>query len=205
MSQQQQLFDHPMYPNTGVTINSTRNRQPVTGNSPIIRTLGLYQPYATLMLHGKIETRWVRDGKKPPFPLSQYLIYSTKKYYTSEEFSNIAGKYASDGRKKIENDPSLSVKWMSKNQPLNINKSWAIAVGTLTEVELFRPQQQPMAFVDTGMPSFPVKHVDTKGNLIVLWALIFENVKRIKPFEFTHGKQGVGILKDEDRNKIQPV
>lgn len=44
-----------------------------------IRTLGFYQPFGTLMLHGKIETRWVKVGKKPPFPEGKYLFYSTQK------------------------------------------------------------------------------------------------------------------------------
>lgn len=44
----------------------------------MIRTLVIYQPYATLMGHGKLETRWVKHGRKPPFPRGKLKPVITK-------------------------------------------------------------------------------------------------------------------------------
>ena len=54
-------------------------KQMLNAGAGKIRTLGFYQPFGSLMLHGKIETRWVRKGKKPPFPLGKYIFYTTQK------------------------------------------------------------------------------------------------------------------------------
>jgi hypothetical protein len=63
----------------------------IFGNETI-RTIGLYQPFASLMHHGKIETRWVKKGKKPPFPLGKYILYSTLKSYSDKELDYICGE-----------------------------------------------------------------------------------------------------------------
>jgi len=64
------------------------------------------------------------------------------------------------------------------------------------------------AFVDINMTMLKdaPEEIDFFKEIIIddhtLWGLHFENVQRIKPFEFK-GKQGVGILSDEHKNLIE--
>jgi|SRR5690242_2983028 len=140
-----------------------------------IRTLGLYQPYASLMLHGKIETRWVKKGKKPPFPIGTYLIYSCKKKYNDQQLQFVAG---------IEN--FYEIKRL-------LGGSWtpdghAICVGELVRVvkwDISDPDGNSEAYTK----SFVVPTHDAEYDR---WLLYFENVKAVKPFPFK-GKQGVGF------------
>lgn len=163
---------------------------------PPIRTLGLYQPYATLMLHGKIESRWVVKGKKPPFPIGKYLIYSTKKAYGWEEFKNLATEElawkARDLFATYERD--------SQTHQLN---GYAIGIGNLVEVCPMPAMWFDDAFYwpDHTQIEYSNKEM-VEINEYILWALRFENVKRIKPFPFK-GKQGVGFLSKEDEAKIE--
>jgi hypothetical protein len=155
-----------------------------------IRTLGLYQPFATLMLHGKIETRWVgssRNGKlkKPPFPFGKYLIYSTKKAYDYFEVLNIAGKHHAEILKLEAGED-----WATYHL-----KGCAICIGDLVDI------------ID------PIKK--TTKNTFVKYApalngcrrvgLVFQNIQRIKPFEFKGGKQGIGFLHWTDVEKIEII
>ncbi len=153
-------------------------------NDAKIRTLGFYQPFGSLMLHGKIETRWVRKGKKPPFPLGKYLFYTTQKSW----------------------DLFTLYEWCGPQIMLNINstlqddktkklKEVALGIGDLVEVRPLTIADQPLAFV---------KYIGEKYEFIngievekVQWALIFKNVQPISPFEFKDGKQGVGFLREE--------
>lgn len=164
----------------------------------VIRTIGLYQPYASLMLHGKIESRWVLKGKRPPFPLGKYLIYSTIKFYPMEQFADIAGPFCSAGWKAIEGDQTEHL------------RGKAIAVGDLVEVRPFMPGDCDKAFVELGQMVVQCEdHVEMsgynkKGHYVTwqLWALIFKNVSRINPLKFK-GKQGVGFLKEPYLSKIK--
>lgn len=106
-----------------------------------IRTLGLYQPYASLMLHGKIETRWVEDGKKPPFPIGKYLIYSTKQDSSMQSFLAISGKYCA------------SV-WDVLSRPVHplehVAGGCPIMIGTLHNIRKYIPGDDgPKTFVDS--------------------------------------------------------
>lgn len=156
----------------------------------IIRTLGFYQPYGTLMLLGKIETRWVRKGKRPPFPLGRYLFYTTKKRcdsFTIKEWSNKC---------------FTAIQELTYNEPTNKLNGYAIAIGELKQVRPLDPNDA-MSFVDF----IGEKEEEKDGETIVKvqWALVFENVKRIEPFEFKMGKQGVGILERSERLKIKTI
>jgi hypothetical protein len=157
-----------------------------------IRTIGLYQPYASLMLHGKIESRWVKRGKKPPFPLGKYLIYSTKKAYSMEEFARIAGDTEKEAMRRLQGEPT------------RFKNGYAIAIGELTEVVPFGGKYtENLAFVDTDLTYWQSPDPLTIDGH-VLWALKFENVQRIKPFPFK-GKQGVGFVPAELIEKIEVV
>lgn len=148
-------------------------------NDKIIRTLGLYQPFAGLMLppYNKIETRWVANGRKPPFPLGKYLLYSTKRVYTREEFLAISAEYG-----LAVDTERIKFKLTGK----------ALCIGDLVRVEKMTKEHQEKAFVAHHDPT------DTHTR----WCLIFENVKAIDPFTFS-GKQGIGFLSEQDKEKIK--
>ena len=140
----------------------------------IIRTLGFYQPYATLMFHGKLETRWVKKGKKAPFPLGTYLIYSTQKAYSKEEFEYLSGPFANDAERKIKFDETYRL------------NGYALGFMDLVEV-------RDMGLFDSATAFVEYKQ-DPEYRLV---ALFFTNQKRLEtPVPFK-GKQGVGFLKDQ--------
>ncbi len=157
-----------------------------------IRTLGLYQPYATLMLppYNKVETRWVIKGRKPPFPLGKYLIYATQKFYTTFEFEAIAGTELMHKAYKMMRD---------NEEMLQARIGWALGIGELYKVELMTAEISDRAFVKTDvLQCFD----EEKGNEYVLWSLHFKDMKRIMPFRIK-GKQGIGFLSEVDQAKIE--
>jgi hypothetical protein len=145
-----------------------------------IRTLGLYQPFASLMLHGKIETRWVRNGKKPPFPLGQYLIYSTQKKYTIGELMMVAGLKQYDRIQQI----------LREEPTKNLTRT-AICTGWLSNVRPMTEEDEDKTFV-----AFDPEPDRT------LWCLEFDRIIRIIPFPFLDGHQGIGFLSEENKTKI---
>lgn len=155
----------------------------------VIRTIGLYQPYATLMLHGKIETRWVAQGKKAPFPQGKYLIYSTKKAYSWDNFKELSGEYFEKAMRILNNE----------SMPNGV----ALCIADLVKVESAYPLLMPETYV--GLERIGEQLDDDATDIVIngqkLRFLHFQNVKRIKPFPFK-GKQGVGFLQDADRDKI---
>lgn len=164
------------------------------GNVPI-RTIGLYQPYASLMLHDKVETRWVIQGKTAPFPLGMYLIYATQKRYSDTQFRSIAGCWHKSAELKLATDPTKSL------------TGHAIAVGELVARFPFSDREyysvsECDTFVDVEDPTY---FDEKKAIWKRLWCLKFADVKRIKPFRFS-GQQGVGYLdKSFYFNKIEYV
>ncbi len=146
----------------------------------LIRTLGLYQPFATLMLHGKVESRWVKKGKKPPFPLGRYLIYSTKKAYDVAEFKHVSGEFYSDAKSKLYDEAIISEHCTTGL------RGFALAVGDLVKVKPLGMGDLAKAFVDVNLTQLRDREegVDLWEQVIIdehaLWGLWFENVKRIK-------------------------
>jgi hypothetical protein len=151
----------------------------------MIRTLGFYQPFCSLMLYGKLETRWIRVGKKPPFPLGKYLLYSTKKRCSPEDLFNWCGT-------KI----SFHIKSRLLTERTDVLDGYALAIGDLIKVRPMVKEDEERAFV---LFKGEIPRVVPKGEKVfyyVQWILEFENVQRIEPFRFK-GKQGVGIYKGE--------
>ncbi len=152
-----------------------------------IRTLGLYQPYAGLMCppYNKIETRWVKKGKKAPFPLGRYLIYATRYSYNMGKLHDISGTRQYDRIRKIrEEEPELFAK-----------RGAALCVGDLVEVYDLATHSDHETFVEWTF--------DDKGERRMV-GLIFENMKRIKPFPIK-GKQGIGFLTEEQKKLIEYI
>lgn len=149
----------------------------------IIRTLGFYQPFCSLMFHGKLETRWVRKGRKPPFPLGRYLFYSTIN--------------------KCEN-PTL-YQWCGAEIRLTIEETLAgditrfmnqmsLGYGTLVNIWPMAKEDEPRAFVKFIGEQIKVDK-NGKEHVYVQYILEFEDVERIdQPYKFMEGKQGVGRL-----------
>lgn len=142
-------------------------------------TIGLYQPYASLMLAGKIESRWVRLGYKPPFPLGHYMIYATQKAYEEAEFVHMAGEHYPQAKTMLDGRP----------QP----RGCMIAVGLLFKVEAIKTWDDanktyyspPLESHGANGPPFIYDHR-------MLYGLHFKAVLPTKPLPF-RGKQGVGI------------
>lgn len=155
-----------------------------------IRTLGFYQPYGSLMLHGKVETRWVKTGKKPPFPLGKYLFYTTQKKATKEQLLEWSGNIITEKIKStLQNEETVGY-----NQ-------YAIGIGELFKVE-------PLTINDEGFVLLQKEKVELKDGLRIhktQWALHFENVQRIDPFLWKYGKQGVGFVPETEIIKIKII
>lgn len=147
----------------------------------VIRTLGYYQPFCSLMFHGKKETRWVRKGKKPPFPLGKYLFYSTKK--KCESLLEWCGlEIMNSIRVTLDSDDSMYY------------NGYALGYGVLSNIRLMTKEDEAAAFVKYQGEQVRVDK-NGKEHVYVQWILEFKHVERITPYPFKDGKQGVGILK----------
>jgi hypothetical protein len=157
-----------------------------------IRTLGLYQPFAGLMLHGKIETRFVRNGRKPPFPLGKYLIYSTLKSYDVYG----GGIVYAGGLDNICTPEQI-------HQILDLMNSDAPAFNTFGSALMLADLAYIIDPITPDIENTFVQYVapDSTHRRV---GLVFENVQRIKPFAFK-GKQGIGFLTDEQRAQIEII
>lgn len=143
----------------------------------IIRTLGLYQPYASLMLHGKIETRLVRRFKSPPFPLGKYLLYSTKKDISIGAVERISGPAQVDRIFKTLFPEG------AKHEPTAGMFGYAIAIAELDLNRYMTKEDEDAAFA-----------LYKEDPCYKQWCLVFKNVHRIEPFLWEYGKQGIGII-----------
>jgi hypothetical protein len=155
----------------------------------VIRCLGMYQPFGSLMLNGKVfETRWVKKDKKAPYPLGTYLFYITERSTSSAELLDISGEYQMTRiTKALMAEPTYSL------------RRHAIAIG-----ELVRVRPMTIADEDKAFVKFYFSINST------LWVLEFENLQRIEPFKWSYGKQGIGIIgrgkiPASERDKIKIV
>lgn len=158
--------------------------------SEIIRSLGFYQPFGSLMLHGKIETRWVRVNKKPPFPFGKYLFYSTLKACTESQLLDWSG-----------GELTRLIHETLSGENTRVLNGYALAVGDLVGISTLNDTLRHSAFVESKGSKL-VKDKKVAEHIYVQRTLHFDNVKRITPFQFK-GKQGVGILTEEQISKIQ--
>lgn len=148
----------------------------------VIRTLGFYPPFGCLMEHGKVETRWVRKGKKPPFPLGKYVFYTTGKSCSAFTLFEWCG---------VEIMLTIA-DTLINNDRKHLTKV-ILSHGELVEVRLLTKEDEPKAFVKfIGEKIF--KDKNGKDVTKVQWALIFKNVIPVTPIPYHHGKQGVGFL-----------
>jgi|SRR5688572_20240703 len=157
-----------------------------------IRTLAYYEPFGSLMFCNKIETRWVREGKQPPFPLGKYLFYTTKKPCSNMELFNWSGPEI-----MLEITKALgSPQWPKYN-------GYAIGMADLTKKAILTADDKPTFVKFVGKEIR--KDKDGIEHVYVQWGLHFTNAKKIKPFEWNYGKQGVGFVPDSELHKIEIV
>jgi hypothetical protein len=142
----------------------------------IIRALWWKQPFASLMLHGKIETR-----RYPTKVRGKVLICACKTPYTFEQVSLLSCD--SQIMNILDLLCSFSYSALIRTESLG----QAIAIGDLVDCRPHTLQDMPKSFVnhDAG-----------------LFSWIFENVQHIEPFEIK-GKQGWAILDEETKAKIK--
>lgn len=145
-----------------------------------VRCIGLYQPFASLMRHGKIETRWVQKGRKPPFPEGLYLIYSTKRRYELGEIMEISGRKCFDWMEEV----------LRGDQTVG-QLGYTICLGYLYI-------KHPMT-KDIELECF-VEHKESETH--DLWAMRFKEVVMLEPTVWNHGKQGVGFVPESEYDNI---
>lgn len=152
-----------------------------------IRTLGFYQPFCSLMEHHKVETRWVKAGKKPPFILGKYLLYTTKEP-AGEKINTWCGEEDLALIKKLFNDGSTLL------------NGYALLTGELYKVCPLTPED--LSYIKYYGTKIFIDQ-DGKEVLKMQWALHFKNVQRIQPFEWKFGKQGTGFVPPSELLKIK--
>lgn len=119
-----------------------------------MRALSWKQPYASLMLHGKIETRsWYTSYRGP------VLICSSKSSYREDEIFRISGE---KGAQRIFN-------FLNENG-IKEPRGKAIAVGELVDCRRMTEEDEAATFV--------------KLDGRVLYCHVYANVRAIEPFEW---------------------
>ena len=153
-----------------------------------IRGLSWRQPFASLMLHGKIETRTWKTNYR-----GWVLICASKKSYTSDELYYICGGQYQYRRiiDVLGYDPSQFDDLYGRCDPpkFDDNCGQAISVGKLVDCRPMKKEDEDDCFVSYS-PN--------------LWCHIYKDVKEIKPFPFK-GKQGWSKLDKETFDKIEYI
>lgn len=150
-----------------------------------MRALWWKQPFASLMLAGKIETRvWSTDYR------GQVLICASKSSYSNQELQLIAGGLYNNGLEVIR-----------RTSP----RGMAIAVGRLVDCRPMVPEDEEKCFVKYRAPWIEERKSKKTGKIrkvkVQLWCHIYEDVREIVPFEFK-GALGWKKLDQETINKI---
>lgn len=140
-----------------------------------IRALGWYQPFASLMFHGKIETRTY-----PTKVRGKVLIYACQGKYKLIMLLAIVG--ATILKKICE-----VLGFASSDSFTKLPRGCAIGIANLTDCRPMTPSDEDKCFVKYRQE---------------LWCWIFEDVQEIEPFPFK-GKQGWSVLSDDMKSKIK--
>jgi len=144
-----------------------------------VRALSWKQPFASLMLHGKVETR-VWDSKY----LGWVLICASKAWYSGSKCEEIAGEQQMERINKIIEE--------SKCEEFPTGK--AIAIGKLVRSTTMKNAGLFGGVQNTEDKCFVTFNSD-------LYMHIYEDVQPIVPF-YWKGKQGWSTLDEETKSKI---
>lgn len=111
-----------------------------------IRALSWKQPFATLMLHDKIETRtWATHYR------GLVLICASKKSYTDEQIKNICGA-----------EQFERIKFIYSYTDMFSNEGQAIAIGELVDCRPMRKEDEDICFVEYHPDLFCHVYKDVK-------------------------------------------
>lgn len=161
-----------------------------------IRSLSWKQPYADLMLQGKIETRtW--DTKYR----GKVLICVSKKIYNFSELYSTSGAQVERIENILEKEESFFCK---ENITDEFITGMAIAVGTLVDTRKMTKEDEDDCFVKFYPPwtDHRVNKIGkTKEVIMRLYCHIYKDVQPILPFPWK-GSQGWKTLNQEEKNKI---
>ncbi len=154
-------------------------------DSEPMRALSWKQPYASLMLHGKIETRTWKTSYR-----GLVLICASQKQYVEHELFALAGEA---GAQRIFN-------FINKNgirEPLGK----AIAVGRLIDCRPMTLKDEGDCYVKYKKP-WIVENKQGKHVTKRLWCHIYDDVKPIEQFDWK-GSQGWGTVVKADIDRIK--
>lgn len=139
-----------------------------------MRALWWKEPFASLMLYGKIETRtWSTDYR------GLVLICASKKAYSPTEVLRIARDH--------QYNRIRSLLLPEGEHLMNVNMGHAIAVGELVDCRMMREEDQDKCFVEWNSD---------------LYCHVYKDVRAIDPFMFP-GQQGWKKLEQEFINSIK--
>lgn len=123
------------------------------------------------------------------------MIYSTKRGYTASEIKAISGQHASYLFHVLKDETELpDGQPIAIGQLFNVSKFDADKDGIMTLVD--EPTGKLFNWIDAEEKILGPTHQ--------LWCLEFSDIQRIEPFPFT-GKQGVGILTEEQKKFIKVI
>lgn len=112
----------------------------------LVRALSWKQPFASLMLHGKIETRTWNTNYR-----GQVLICSSKRIYSPIEIISLSSTAnMHDIRRYLQNEPTKDL------------LGQAIAIATLTDCRPMKPEDEESAFVKYRPDLFSHIYTDVK-------------------------------------------
>ena len=160
-------------------------------NIELLRTIGLYQPFCSLMLHGKVETRWVRNGRFAAFPLGKYIGYCTWKFCTPTMLADWCGV-----------DLERLITETLKEDYTQHMQQKALWIGDLIKIGTMYEWQEKECFVKYKGEQVRIDK-NGKSHVYHQQVLYFENVQAIEPFDFEYGKQGVGIFPQSEKHRIK--
>lgn len=156
-----------------------------------VRALSWKQPYADMMLQGKIETRlWPTNYR------GLVLICASKVAYSDDDLDDIIG----DGA-------LFKVVKFSKrtNRRCELLNGHAIAIGRLVDCRPMRPEDELLTLVKYKKPWVETicrgKNRQFKIVERQLWCHIYSEVYPIRPFEWK-GTQGWKKLSEDDKLNI---
>lgn len=159
-----------------------------------LRALSLKEPFASLMIHGKIETRtWKTDYR------GYVLICSSKKPYTPNEVMDISGEPQYKRIREV-------LRFEGEDRMME-TRGHAIAVGKLVDCRPMDPLDEDKCFVQYQEPWL----VARKGKGLYpdaipkqLWCHVYEDVRWIKPIPWV-GTQGWKKLDPEFQEQIEYI
>lgn len=144
-----------------------------------IRALSWKQPFAELMLHGKIETRtWSTKYR------GAVIICASKSGYPEKQIIEITGPENYDRIQRLVN-------------PKKAVKGKAIAIGRLVDCRPMVPEDVEKCFVKYHTPV----HIEGTKRFKRLFCHIYEDVVRIDPFGWK-GTQGWRTLDEKTRDRV---